>query len=94
MPGYREFFFGDDRRKLVQFMKIMRLGQRDWRGNVAAPSLSDSIFNVGTLRGEFTLLLDLFDETWILEHRQYLSSGSLLSTRTTAIVRVSQFTDL
>jgi len=28
MPGYREFNFGDDRRKLVQFMKLFKLGQK------------------------------------------------------------------
>ena len=46
MPGYREFNFGDDRRRLVQFMKLFRLGQRDFRGNVNTPSLSDNIFRI------------------------------------------------
>ena len=45
LPGYREFNFGDDRRKLVQFMKLFKLGQKDYRGNVKTPSLSDSIFS-------------------------------------------------
>jgi hypothetical protein len=31
LPGYREFNFGDDRRKLVQFMKLFKLGQRDYK---------------------------------------------------------------
>jgi len=93
MPGYREFYFGADRRKLVQFMKIMRLGQRDFRGRVQTPSLSDHIFSgVPAWRSEFILLLDLLDETWVLEHRQF-SGARLTSHRTTAIIRVSEFAD-
>jgi len=91
MPGYREFYFGDDRRKLVQFMKIMRLGQRDFRGRVQTPSLSDRIFNgIPAWRSEFVLLLDLLDETWVLEHRQF--SGTRLTAHDiTAIIRVDEF---
>ena len=92
MPGYREFNFGDDRRKLVQFMKIMKLGQKDYSGKVKTPSLSDHIFNIDW-RSEFRLLLDLYDETWVLEQRQWGSSGNLLSTKTTAIFRVNRFSD-
>jgi hypothetical protein len=40
MPGYREFRFGDDRRKVVQFMKLFKLGQRNYRG-VNTPYLYD-----------------------------------------------------
>jgi len=45
-----------------------------------------------SFRSEFILLLDLFDETWVLEHRQFGSSG-LISVNTTAIVRVNEFRD-
>jgi hypothetical protein len=94
MPGYREFNFGDDRRQLVQFLKIMRLGwQSNYRGGIRAPSLSDYIFNgVPSWRSEFILLLDLFDETWVLEHRQY-SGSSLVSNDIMAFTRVNQFSD-
>jgi len=93
MPGYREFNFGDDRRRLVQFMKIMKLGQKDrYSGRVKTPSLSDDIFNIDW-RSDFKLLLDLYDETWVLEQRQWGSSGNLLSTKTTAIFRVNRFSD-
>jgi hypothetical protein len=93
LPGYREFNFGSDNRKLVQFMKLLKLGQRIG-GRVKTPSLSDFIFRTGSLRSEFILLLDLYDETWVLEHRQW-GSGSvgLITTDTTAIVRVNRFSD-
>jgi hypothetical protein len=94
LPGYREFNFRDDRRRLVQFMKLFKLGQRDFRGNVNTPSLSDSIFNLmytgSGFRNEFKLLLDLLDETWVLE--QVIWDGRRrVNTRTTAIVRVNEF---
>jgi len=94
MPGYREFNFGDDRRRLVQFMKIMKLGQKDnYSGRVKTPSLSDDIFDTfGSWRSEFKLLLDLYDETWVLEHRQW-SGTRLASTDTTAIIRVNRYND-
>jgi hypothetical protein len=94
MPGYREFNFGDDRRKLVQFIKIMKLGwQSNYRGGIMTPSLSDHIFNsISNWRSEFILLLDLLDETWVLEHRKY-SSGRLVSTDTTAFMRVNRYND-
>jgi len=66
LPGYREFNSADDKGKLVQFIKLFRLGwQRDSRGNVRTPSLSDHIFDKVTARhrSDFKLLLDLFDET-------------------------------
>ncbi|MDR2479772.1 MAG: hypothetical protein LBD48_10740, partial [Treponema sp.] len=76
MPGYREFNFGDDRRKLVQFMKLFKLGERTYRGGVKTPSLSDNIFRPSaSFRNEFKLLLDLYDETWVLEHREFGMSG-------------------
>jgi hypothetical protein len=88
MPGYREFNFGDDRRKLVQFMKIFKLGRKDYRG-VKTPSLSDSIFELDSVyRNEFKLLLDLYDETWVLEHHRHGSS-----TRTTAIFHTNGYVD-
>jgi hypothetical protein len=94
MPGYREFNFGDDRRKLVQFLKLMKLGwQGNYRGGIKAPSLSDHIFNgVPSWKSEFILLLDLFDETWVLEHREY-SSGRLASNDTTSFSRVNSYSD-
>jgi hypothetical protein len=95
LPGYREFNFGDDRRRLVQFMKLFKLGQRNSSGRgVRTPSLSDSIFNISSVgRNEFVLLLDLYDETWVLEHRLARNDGSIFSTDTTAIVRVNRFSD-
>ena len=93
MPGYREFNFGDDRRKLVQFMKLFRLGQKDYRGNINTPSLSDHVFSpTASWRSEFILLLDLLDETWVLEHRKY-SDRSLLTTNTTAFFHTSRYID-
>jgi len=93
LPGYREFNFGDDRRKLVQFMKLFKLGQKDYRGNVKTPSLSDSIFTPSSSFGnEFKLLLDLYDETWVLEHIKR-GGGGFVATDTTAIVRVSRYSE-
>jgi len=94
MPGYREFNFGDDRRKLVQFMKLFKLGQPDYSGKRAkAPSLSDHIFSsVSSWKSDFKLLLDLYDETWVLEHRQY-SERRLVTTDTTAIIRVNKYSE-
>lgn len=100
MPGYREFNFGEDRRRLVQFMKLFQLGQPIGttgvnRTRARTPSLSDHIFNRGAAawRDEFILLLDLFDETWVLEHRQFSSGDRLASSNTSAIIRVNSFTD-
>ena len=94
MPGYREFNFGNDDRKLVQFLKIMKLGwQRNYIGYVKTPSLSDRIFRgISSWRSEFILLLDLYDETWILEHRQY-SGRDLVSNDKTTFYRVDAFRD-
>ena len=91
MPGYREFNFGDDVRRLVQFMKLLRLGEPDYRGNVKNPSLSDTIFNrYSTTRREFKLLLDLYDETWVLEQRSW-SGSTLVSIDTTRIAHTNRF---
>jgi len=88
MPGYREFNFGDDRRKLVQFMKIFKLGEKRYSG-IKTPSLSDSIFDLSSVyRNEFKLLLDLYDETWVLEHHRI---GSY--TTTTAIFHTNKYID-
>jgi hypothetical protein len=96
MPGYREFNFKDDKRKLVQFLKLMKLGwQRNYGrgGGIKTPSLSDRIFNgIPSWRSEFILLLDLYDETWVLEHQQY-SGRDLASSDTTAFSRVKEFND-
>jgi hypothetical protein len=93
LPGYREFNFGDDRRKLVQFMKLFRLGQKDFKGRVNTPFLKDHIFNsISSWRSEFKLLLDLYGETWVLEHRQY-SERRLISTDTTAIFHINRYID-
>jgi hypothetical protein len=94
MPGYREFNFGDDRRRLVQFMKLFKLGwQKDYKGNIKTPSLSDHVFGgVASWRSEFLLLLDLYDETWVLEHRQY-SGERLAANDTTAFYRTNEFRD-
>jgi len=96
LPGYREFNFGDDRRRLVQFMKLFKLGQRDYRGRVMTPSLSDSIFDIryssAGYRNEFKLLLDLYDETWVLE-QLILDGRRLVDSRTTAIVHINRYSD-
>jgi hypothetical protein len=94
LPGYREFNFGDDRRKLVQFMKLFKLGKPDYSGKKAkTPSLSDHMFSsVSSWKSDFKLLLDLYDETWVLEHRQY-SERRLVSTDTTAIIHVNQYSE-
>ena len=96
MPGYREFNFGNDRRKLVQFLKLIKLGwQRNHGrdGGIRTPSLSDHVFNgIAGWRSEYILLLDLLDETWVLEHRQY-SGRDLVSSDTTAFRRVTAFND-
>ena len=93
MPGYREFNFGNDIRRLVQFIKLLRLGEPDYRGNVRTPSLSDHVFSsIPSWRSEFTLLLDLLDETWVLEHKQY-AQGRLASENRTRIVRTNRYID-
>ncbi|MDR2923973.1 MAG: hypothetical protein LBU85_11620 [Treponema sp.] len=89
LPGYREFNFGDDRRRLVQFMKLFKLGQKNSSGRVRTPSLSDYIFELSSVyKNEFKLLLDLYDETWVLEHHMIGSN-----TRTYAIVHTNRFSD-
>jgi hypothetical protein len=72
----------------------MKLGwQSNYRGGIKTPSLSDHIFSgIPSWRDEFILLLDLLDETWVLEYRQY-SGGRLSSSDTTAFTRVNQFID-
>ena len=95
LPGYREFHFGDDNRKLVQFMKLFRLGwQRDFRSNVRAPSLSDRVFNkvIPRHRSDFKLLLDLLDETWVLEHLEMDGNRVVYST-ITAFFHTNKFID-
>ena len=94
MLGYREFNFGDDKRKLVQFMKLFRLGQKDYRGNVKTPSLSDSIFDKITAshRSDFKLLLDLYDESWVLEHLE-MDGNRVYYSNTTAIFHTNRFID-
>ena len=93
MPGYREFNFGDDRRKLVQFMKIFKLGELSYDGRIKTPSLSDHIFTLtASIKDEFILLLDLYDETWVLEHLNWGYSG-LTSTWTTKIARTNRYND-
>ena len=94
MPGYREFNFGSDNRKLVQFMKMFKLGQKDYRGRVQTPSLSDHIFNKVTAshRSDFKLLLDLYDETWVLEHLE-MDGNRVVYSETTAIFHTSRYID-
>ena len=94
MPGYREFNFGEDRRKLVQFMKLFKLGEKKYGGGAQTPSLSDHIFNqTGSLfRDEFKLLLDLYDESWVLEHL-VIYERKVQSNYTTAIIRVNRYSD-
>jgi hypothetical protein len=92
MPGYREFNFSDDRRRLVQFMKLFKLGEKSiYSGRVKTPSLSDSIFRTENAKVEFKLLLDLYDETWVLERTFWFDERA--STFTNAIVRVNKYAD-
>jgi len=94
MPGYREFRFGDDSRKLVQFMKIFKLGQKDYSGKVKTPSLSDRIFHKVTAshRSDFKLLLDLYDESWVLEHLE-MDGSRIVYSNTTAIFHTNRYID-
>jgi hypothetical protein len=94
MPGYREFRFGDDGRKLVQFMKLFKLGQRNYRGDINTPSLSDRIFNKVTAshRSDFKLLLDLYDESWVLEHLE-MDGNRIVYSNTTAIFHTNRYID-
>jgi len=94
MPGYREFYFGDDSKKLVQFMKIFKLGQKDYSGRVKRPSLSDRIFDKVTARhrSDFKLLLDLYDETWVLEHLE-MDGNRIIYSNTTAIFHTNRYID-
>jgi len=95
MPGYREFNFGSDNRKLVQFMKLFKLGQKDYRGKVKTPSLGDHIFRPyasGRDKDEFKLLLDLYDETWVLEHRCTVV-GEWMHVENTELVRVNKYSN-
>jgi len=94
MPGYREFRFGDDRRKLVQFMKLFKLGQKDYSGKVKTPSLSDRIFDKVVARhtSDFKLLLDLYDESWVLEHLE-MDGNRVVYSNTTAIFHTNKYID-
>jgi hypothetical protein len=95
MPGYREFNFGSDNRKLVQFMKLFKLGEKDYRGRVKTPSLGDHIFQPvasGSDKDEFKLLLDLYDESWVLEHRCTIL-GSWMHVKNTALVHVNRYSE-
>jgi hypothetical protein len=93
MPGYREFNFGSDNRKFVQFMKLFKLGEPDYSGRVETPSLGDDIFKPwasGNDKDEFKLLLDLYDESWVLEHR-YTIYGSWQHLRNTELAHVDEY---
>ncbi|MDR1399041.1 MAG: hypothetical protein LBJ41_03870 [Treponema sp.] len=91
MPGYREFNFGADSRKLVQFMKLFKLGQRNYRREVETPSLSDRVFSKVTAshRSDFKLLLDLYDETWVLEHLE-MDGNRVVYSNTTAFFHTNR----
>jgi hypothetical protein len=75
-------------------MKIMKLGERrTYTRDVRTPSLSDSIFStISDWRAEFKLILDLYDETWVMERRLW-SGRNLVSTDTTAIIRAERYSD-
>jgi hypothetical protein len=75
-------------------MKLFKLGERDdFSGKAKTPSLSDYIFRPSPgFRNEFKLLLDLYDETWVLEHNSR-GSGNFVSTKTTAIIRVKKYSE-
>jgi hypothetical protein len=91
MPGYREFNFGADNKKLVQFMKLLKLGAKSFKGGAKIPSLSDRIFTLQPpFTNEFKLVLDLYDETWVLEHRTY-SGNTTYSTENTEIIHVKEY---
>ena len=92
LPGYREFDFDNDKRKLVQFMKLFKLGERDG-GKVRTPSIADSLFNHSEQYTTYKLVLDLFDETWVLERRDWYNKRRTDLSRiyTTKIFRVEQY---
>ncbi|MCL2128885.1 MAG: hypothetical protein FWH35_00835 [Treponema sp.] len=94
LPGYREFKFGDDKMKLVQFMKLFKLGEKDFMGRIKTPSLSDMIFNkiVASHRSDFKLILDLYDESWVLEHLES-EDNRLIYSDTTAIYHTNRYAD-
>jgi hypothetical protein len=76
-------------------MKLFKLGQKDYRGRVKTPSLGDLIFRPrasGNDRDEFKLLLDLYDESWALEHR-YTIMGNWYHAENTEIVRVNRYSE-
>ena len=72
MPGYREFNFGSDYRKLVQFCKMFRLqGKSDSWSKLEPINVQSKIIENypmgGTANVTYKLHLDLFDNTWLLE---------------------------
>jgi len=76
-------------------MKLFKLGEKDYRGRVKTPSLGDHIFKPvasGRDKDEFKLLLDLYDESWALEHR-YTINGNWYHLGNTEIVRVNRYSE-
>jgi hypothetical protein len=62
---------------------------------VKTPSLGDRIFTPhasGRDKDEFKLLLDLYDESWTLEHR-YTIMGDWVHWENTEIVHVTKYTN-
>jgi hypothetical protein len=97
LPGYREFNFGDDRRKLVQFMKLFKLGYKYGSdiNTTTTPSLSDSMFDLkgNSKKEEFILLLDLYDESWTYEHRYINAAGGWSRWYGCNIIHVNRYSD-
>jgi hypothetical protein len=78
MPGIREFKF-EDRRLLVQFMKMMGLligSNYSYDKNYYEPNVSLKQLETTTTNYLFTLSLDLYDQSWSLLKEVYYSSSN------------------
>lgn len=78
MPGHREFNF-NDRRQLVQFMKIMGLliapERYSSNSNYEEPNVALRQLQTTSNNYLFILSLDLYDQSWSLLKVVYYSSG-------------------
>jgi len=74
-------------------MKLFKLGEKAYRAGAKTPSLSDLIFNTFTSeKFDYKLLLDLYDETWVLEQIEWLGD-SILTTYNPAPIHVNRYSD-
>lgn len=89
MPGFREFKF-TERRDLIQFMKIMKLGIVSYFSNktLVTPTINLYEFETTTIYYTFTLSLDLYDNTWLLEKIEYDSTRAFIIGNDSYDIRV------